>query len=121
MAKLTAETNNIPTGSVVLVAKCPIAGAVKTRLARDIGEEGAASFARAMLCDVLEQVGRSVSFSTGNLQRLVLCVFLNCPFLIYDFIWVIGVYSYNIISLVYPEYLKFCYTPQPTIMDNKSW
>ncbi len=70
MVKLIAETNSsrdkLPTGSVVLVAKCPIAGAVKTRLAHDLGEEGAASFARAMLCDVLKQVGLSVSCSTGT-------------------------------------------------------
>lgn len=51
----------IPSGSIVLVAKCPIAGVVKTRLANDIGDKGAASFAHAMLCDVLRQVGLSVS------------------------------------------------------------
>jgi hypothetical protein len=52
----------VVTGSIVLVAKCPIAGAVKTRLANELGDTGAASFAHAMLCDVLEQVGLSVSY-----------------------------------------------------------
>jgi glycosyltransferase A (GT-A) superfamily protein (DUF2064 family) len=51
----------VVTGSIVLVAKCPIAGAVKTRLATELGDSGAASFAHAMLCDVLKQVGLSVS------------------------------------------------------------
>ena len=40
-------------GSIVVVAKCPIPGKSKTRLAPWLGETGAADLAKAMLCDVL--------------------------------------------------------------------
>lgn len=40
-------------GAIVVFAKCPIAGASKTRLAPLLGAEGAAALAQAMLSDVL--------------------------------------------------------------------
>ena len=49
--------------AIVLVAKCPLVGKSKTRLAKDdrLGNDGAADLARAMLSDVLDRVGRCVS------------------------------------------------------------
>ena len=47
--------------SIVVVAKCPIPGKSKTRLARLLGEAGAARVAKAMLCDVLTTLSGHVS------------------------------------------------------------
>lgn len=61
--------------AIVLVAKCPIPGKSKTRLAKDkrLGNEGAADLARAMISDVLERVGRYPSF------KKVLKILLYAP------------------------------------------
>ncbi|KAL7581515.1 hypothetical protein ACA910_022084 [Epithemia clementina (nom. ined.)] len=40
-------------GTVVVVAKCPVPGQSKTRLAPLLGDRGAANLAKAMLCDVI--------------------------------------------------------------------
>ena len=48
-------------GTIVVVAKCPIAGASKTRLAPLLGAEGAALLAEAMLSDVLVSLSECVS------------------------------------------------------------
>lgn len=40
-------------GAIVVVSKCPTNGKSKTRLIPLLGEEGAASLAKAMLSDVL--------------------------------------------------------------------
>ena len=48
-------------GAIVVFAKCPIPGASKTRLAPLLGEEGAASLARAMLSDILMTLSECVS------------------------------------------------------------
>jgi len=51
-----------PEGTIILVAKCPIPGSVKTRLRPLFGsDEDCAQFALAMLSDVLEKVGKTVS------------------------------------------------------------
>ncbi|KAL7433412.1 hypothetical protein ACHAXH_005952 [Discostella pseudostelligera] len=60
-------------GAVVVVAKCPIAGVSKTRLAPLLGDEGAAQLAQAMLSDVL------VSLSECPLLRSTLKVLLYAP------------------------------------------
>jgi glycosyltransferase A (GT-A) superfamily protein (DUF2064 family) len=48
-------------GAIVVVAKCPLSGLSKTRLVPLLGEEGAASLARAMLSDVLSSLSECVS------------------------------------------------------------
>lgn len=48
-------------GAIVVFAKCPIAGASKTRLAPMLGEDGAALLARAMLSDILVSLSECVS------------------------------------------------------------
>jgi len=45
--------------TLVLVAKYPTPGTSKTRLIPALGEDGAATLARAMLLDLLEQLGAS--------------------------------------------------------------
>ncbi|KAL7544741.1 hypothetical protein ACHAWF_008100 [Thalassiosira exigua] len=50
-----------PGGAIAVFAKCPIPGASKTRLAPMLGDEGAASLAKAMLSDVLVSVSGCVS------------------------------------------------------------
>lgn len=50
-------------GAVVVVAKCPVAGVSKTRLAPLLGAEGAALLAQAMLSDVLVSLSECVSTS----------------------------------------------------------
>jgi len=49
------------TGAIVVVAKCPIPGKSKTRLAKLIGKDGSAHLAKSMLSDVLEAIGQCVS------------------------------------------------------------
>jgi glycosyltransferase A (GT-A) superfamily protein (DUF2064 family) len=48
-------------GAIVIFAKCPIAGASKTRLAPLLGDDGAASLAQAMLSDILVTISECVS------------------------------------------------------------
>jgi glycosyltransferase A (GT-A) superfamily protein (DUF2064 family) len=45
---------------IVVIAKCPIPGMSKTRLIPLLGETHAASFARAMLSDVLQTLEHEV-------------------------------------------------------------
>jgi uncharacterized protein len=47
--------------SIVVVAKAPVAGQSKTRLIPELGSEGAARLARAMLLDVLTTLSECVS------------------------------------------------------------
>lgn len=47
-------------GAIVVIAKCPIPGKCKTRLAACLGDEKAALLARAMLSDVLVTLTKSV-------------------------------------------------------------
>lgn len=58
-------------GAVVVVAKCPIAGVSKTRLAPLLGDEGAAQLAQAMLSDVLVSLSECVSMPMND------CLFFN--------------------------------------------
>ncbi|KAL9184155.1 hypothetical protein ACHAXT_002241 [Thalassiosira profunda] len=51
-----AITDECVGGAIVVFAKCPIAGASKTRLAPLLGDDGAAALARAMLSDVLVSI-----------------------------------------------------------------
>ena len=51
-------------GCIIVVAKCPIPSKSKTRLIPLLGEEGAASLAKAMLCDVLVNLSRMVRRDT---------------------------------------------------------
>jgi len=46
----------VPTGAVLVVAKAPVPGLAKTRLASDVGTETASDLAAAALLDVLDQV-----------------------------------------------------------------
>ncbi len=55
-------------GAIVVVAKCPLPGSCKTRLIPLLGEEGAASLARAMLSDVLSSLSECVSGVCGYLS-----------------------------------------------------
>jgi len=48
-------------GSIIVLAKCPIAGSSKTRLSSLLGDEGAARLAKAMLSDVLTSISEDVS------------------------------------------------------------
>ena len=48
-------------GSIIVVAKCPIAGKSKTRLVPLLGKDGSAKLAKAMLSDVLMTLERCVS------------------------------------------------------------
>ena len=48
-------------GAVIVVAKCPVAGVSKTRLAPLLGAEGAAMLAQAMLSDILISLSECVS------------------------------------------------------------
>lgn len=48
-------------GAIVVFAKCPVAGASKTRLAPLLGPEGSALLAKAMLSDVLVALSECVS------------------------------------------------------------
>ena len=49
---------------LVIMAKLPVMGAVKTRLARDIGPAAAVAAARLMLDDLLRRVGRDRHWRT---------------------------------------------------------
>src|SRR5262245_60276051 len=49
---------------LVVMAKLPVAGAVKTRLARDIGVAAATRFARAAAAALLRRVGRDRRWQT---------------------------------------------------------
>lgn len=60
-------------GAVVVFAKCPIAGASKTRLTPLLGPEGAALLAKAMLSDIL------VSLSECSLLNNTLKVLVYAP------------------------------------------
>jgi glycosyltransferase A (GT-A) superfamily protein (DUF2064 family) len=53
-------------GAIVVVAKCPVAGTSKTRLVPMLGEEGAASLARAMLMDTLSSLSECVGYNFYN-------------------------------------------------------
>ena len=60
-------------GCIVVVAKCPLPGTSKTRLAPLLGSEGAASLARAMLSDVLVslsalKVPKILLYAPGNME-----------------------------------------------------
>lgn len=55
-------------GAVVVFAKCPIAGASKTRLAPLLGPEGAALLAKAMLSDILVSLSQCVSKVISDYQ-----------------------------------------------------
>ena len=68
MTLFAQDETKSPIGTIVLVAKCPLPGTVKTRLAKDFGFEKAASIAQAMLCDILQQVG----FCVSSLQCLLM-------------------------------------------------
>lgn len=63
------------TGSVLVMAKAPVAGQAKTRLAGVVGDEGAADLAAAALLDTLEAAatafppGRRVLALAGDLDR----------------------------------------------------
>ena len=48
-------------GAIVVVAKCPIPGKSKTRLIPLLQEEGSCALAKAMLCDVLSTLSKTVS------------------------------------------------------------
>jgi hypothetical protein len=48
-------------GSIIIVAKCPLAGKSKTRLIPLVGESGAVKLASAMLSDVLTGISKCVS------------------------------------------------------------
>lgn len=50
-----------PGSAIVVVSKCPIRGKSKTRLIPLLGEEGAATLAKAMLSDVLMTLTHCVS------------------------------------------------------------
>jgi hypothetical protein len=50
-----------PKGAIVVVAKCPIPGKSKTRLAPLLGAEGSAFLAKALLSDVLVTLSECVS------------------------------------------------------------
>ena len=50
-------------GAIVVFAKCPTPGASKTRLAPLLGDDGAASLARAMLKDILVKLSDCVSLT----------------------------------------------------------
>ena len=43
-------------GSIIVVAKCPLAGKSKTRLIPLLGAEGSATLATAMLSDILQNL-----------------------------------------------------------------
>ena len=60
-------------GCIVVVAKCPLPGTSKTRLAPLLGEDGAAALARAMLSDVLislsqQPVPKILLYAPGNVE-----------------------------------------------------
>ena len=60
-------------GCIVVVAKCPLPGTSKTRLAPLLGSEGAASLAKAMLSDVLVslsplKVPKILLYAPGNMD-----------------------------------------------------
>jgi hypothetical protein len=48
-------------GAIVIFTKAPIAGASKTRLSPLLGDDGAASLARAMLSDIVVALSECVS------------------------------------------------------------
>lgn len=56
-------------GTIVVVAKCPFPGQCKTRLIPFVGPDGAATLARAMLCDVLETVSLAAATATAIHDR----------------------------------------------------
>mmetsp|Transcript_12666 Transcript_12666/g.34949 ORF Transcript_12666/g.34949 Transcript_12666/m.34949 type:complete len:308 (-) Transcript_12666:51-974(-) len=51
-------------GAIVVVAKCPIPGKSKTRLAARYGKEGSAALARSMLCDVLTSLEKCTAINS---------------------------------------------------------
>jgi hypothetical protein len=59
-------------GSIIVVAKCPVAGQSKTRLIPLLGVAGSAQLAKAMLADVLTALGRCVSMEYGSSGRVQL-------------------------------------------------
>jgi glycosyltransferase A (GT-A) superfamily protein (DUF2064 family) len=68
-------TSSLPPvdGCIVVVAKCPLPGTSKTRLAPLLGEDGAAALARAMLSDVLislsqQPVPKILLYAPGNVE-----------------------------------------------------
>ena len=65
-----AITDECVGGAIVVFAKCPIAGASKTRLAPLLGDDGAAALARAMLSDVLVSISGYVSLVDVNCNRI---------------------------------------------------
>jgi len=67
-------------GSIIVFAKCPIAGSSKTRLTSLLGDEGAALLAKAMLSDILKSISEDVScflipFSVSSFFKFVKCSF----------------------------------------------
>lgn len=70
MTLFAQDETKSPIGTIVLVAKCPLPGTAKTRLAKDFGFEKAASIAQAMLCDILQQVGFCSPLS--NVDKILL-------------------------------------------------
>jgi len=53
-------------GSIIVFAKCPIAGSSKTRLSSLLGDEGAARLARAMLSDILTSISEDIRLCQCN-------------------------------------------------------
>ena len=56
-------------GAIVIFAKCPISGCSKTRLSTLLSSDGCASFAQAMLSDVLCSISQHVSFDKNYLSE----------------------------------------------------
>ena len=61
-------------GSIIVFAKCPIAGSSKTRLSSLLGDEGAARLAKAMLCDILACISEHVSSHYFVLHQFVIII-----------------------------------------------
>ena len=59
----TQQLTMVPNAMICVVAKCPIAGKSKTRLATGLTDEGCAAMAKAMLSDVLTTLHTSKSLS----------------------------------------------------------
>lgn len=61
MSAIYSPLSSPPKNAIVIVAKCPIAGSSKTRLAKTglLNDDGCATMARAMLCDIITSINNS--------------------------------------------------------------
>jgi len=73
MSAVDSPLSSPPKNAIVIVAKCPIAGKSKTRLAKTglLNDDGCETMAKAMLCDVITSIDNSDELRKVNVVKFI--------------------------------------------------